>query len=80
MIAFEFAKRNAPPTPWPTRMKMIHSAPAGPVIQVTASRMEKTVNMPKPSVNMRTRPKMSPTRPEAHDEHRGDEQEPHQDP
>ena len=42
---------------------MIQRAAAGPVIQVTDSRMEKTVKMAKPSVYIRTRPKMSPTRP-----------------
>ncbi len=42
---------------------MIHRAAAGPVIQVTASRIEKTVKIAKPSVYIRTRPKMSPTRP-----------------
>ena len=28
-IAVELANRNAPPTPWKTRMMMIHNAPAG---------------------------------------------------
>src|ERR1035437_4723415 len=62
-IALELANKNAPPTPWPTRMAIIHIAPLVPVNQVTDSRMEKTVKMANPRVNIRTRPKMSPTRP-----------------
>ena len=63
MMALELANRNAPPTPWPTRMRMIHSAPAVPVSQLTDSRMEKTVKMANPRLYIRTRPYMSPTRP-----------------
>src|ERR1019366_5586535 len=55
--------RKEPPTPCPTRMKMIHSAPPAPVIQVTDNRTEKTVKTAKPRLYMRTRPYMSPTRP-----------------
>ena len=60
MMALELAKMKAPPTPWPTRITMIHSAAVGPVIQVTDKRTEKTVKMAKPSVYIFTRPKMSP--------------------
>ncbi len=63
MMAMELAKMKAPPTPWPTRMMMIHRAASGPDIQVTERRTEKTVKMAKPRVYMRTRPKMSPTLP-----------------
>jgi len=56
MIAVELANRKAPPTPWKTRMMMIHSAPAGPVSQVTDRRIENSVNTAKPRLYMRTRP------------------------
>jgi hypothetical protein len=55
-MAVEFAKRNAPPIPWKTRMTMIHIAPAGPVSQVTDSRIEKTVNTANPRLYILTRP------------------------
>ena len=55
-IAEEFANRNAPPTPWPSRIMTIHSAPWVPVIQVTDSSTEKTVKTAKPRLNIRTRP------------------------
>ena len=55
-MAAEFANRNAPPTPCPMRMAIIHRAASVPVIQVTASSSEKPVNRAKPMVNMRTRP------------------------
>ena len=55
-IAAEFANRNAPPTPWPMRITIIHSAAWVPSIQVIDSSSENTVNIAKPSVNMRTRP------------------------
>ena len=63
MMALELAKMKAPPTPWPTRITMIHSAALGPDIQVTDRSTEKTVKMAKPNVYIFTRPKMSPTRP-----------------
>ena len=62
-IAEELANRKAPPTPWPMRITIIQIAAGGPVIQVTDRSSEKTVKIAKPSVNMRTRPYMSPTRP-----------------
>ena len=62
-IGAEFAMRNAPPMPWPTRIKMSQSAPALPSSQVTESRTEKTEKTAKPRVNIFTRPYMSPMRP-----------------
>ena len=44
-------------------MTMIHSAADDPVIHVTDSRIEKTVKMAKPRLNIFTRPYMSPMRP-----------------
>ena len=55
-MAVELANRNAPPTPWKTRMTMIQIAPAGPVSQVTDSRIEKRVNTAKPRLYILTRP------------------------
>ena len=55
-IALELANRNAPPTPCPSRIRMIHSAPCVPVIQVTDSRIEKSVKIAKPRLNIFTRP------------------------
>jgi hypothetical protein len=63
MMAEELAKSIAPPTPWPIRMPMSQTAAPGPCIQVTESRMEKTVKTAKPRLYIFTRPKMSPTRP-----------------
>ena len=62
-MALELANKKAPPTPWPTRIKMIHMAAPAPVIHVTDSRMEKKVKTAKPRLYIRTRPYMSPTRP-----------------
>ena len=62
-MAEELAKSMAPPTPCPTRMAMSQSAAAGPVIHVIARRTENTVNTAKPRLKIRTRPNMSPTRP-----------------
>ena len=55
-IAVELANRNAPPTPWKTRMMMIQSAPAGPVRNVTDSMIEKNVKTAKPRLYILTRP------------------------
>ena len=55
-IALEFANSSAPPTPCPTRIRISQSAPALPCIQVTESRIEKTVKTAKPRLNIRTRP------------------------
>ncbi len=48
MIALELANSIAPPTPCPTRMPMIHSAPPEPFSGVTASRIENSVKTAKP--------------------------------
>ena len=45
------------------KRQMIHSAAVGPLIHVAASKIENTVKTAKPNVYIRTRPKMSPTRP-----------------
>ena len=63
MMADEFANSMAPPTPWPSRMRMSQMAPAEPVSQVEARRMENRVNTAKPRLKILTRPYMSPTRP-----------------
>ncbi len=55
-IAVELANRNAPPTPWKTRMMMIHKTPGTPVRNVTDSRIEKTVKTAKPRLYIFTRP------------------------
>ena len=62
-MALELANRKAPPTPWKTRIMMIHMAPATPVNQVIESSIEKNVNTANPKLYIRTRPNMSPTRP-----------------
>ena len=63
MIALELAMSRAPPTPCSTRMTISQRAPAGPVSQVAASRIEKTVKIANPALYIRTRPYMSPSRP-----------------
>ena len=62
-IAVEFASSSAPPMPCRTRMEISQIAPASPLSHVTASRIENTVNTANPSVYIRVRPNMSPTRP-----------------
>ena len=42
-MAAELAMSRAAPTPWKTRITTSHSAPAVPLIQVTASTSEKNV-------------------------------------
>ena len=56
MMAEELAKSMAPPTPWPMRMTMSHTAPVVPVSHVAANRTEKAVNTAKPRLKIRTRP------------------------
>ena len=63
MIAEEFAKSMAPPTPCPTRIAISQMAAGVPVSQVTARRRENAVKTMKPRLKILTRPKMSPTRP-----------------
>ncbi len=62
-MAAELAKRNAPPMPCTTRQTISHSAPSAPCIQVTVRKIEATLKIAKPTVNIRTRPNMSPSRP-----------------
>ena len=57
------AIRNAPPTPCTIRQKINQSAAASPVCQVTASSTDAAVKITKPRLYMRTRPNMSPSRP-----------------
>jgi hypothetical protein len=47
-MALELAKSIAPPTPWPTRIPMIQSAPPEPFSGVTKRRIEKAVKTAKP--------------------------------
>ena len=62
-IAVEFANRKAPPMPCTTRQRISHSAAAGPCMQVTDKAIEATAKTAKPMLYMRTRPYMSPSRP-----------------
>ena len=62
-IAVELANRNAPPMPCTMRQRISHRAPAVPFIQVTARKMEATVKIANPMLYIRTRPNMSPSRP-----------------
>ena len=55
-IALELANSIAPPMPWTTRMAIIQTAAAPPVIHVTDSSTEPSVNTAKPRLYMRTRP------------------------
>jgi hypothetical protein len=59
------AKSSAPPIAWTKRMAMIQIAPAAPVNGVAASTRDPTVKIAKPALYMRTRPNMSPRRPNA---------------
>ncbi len=47
-IALELANSIAPPTPWPTRIPISHSAPALPLNGVANSRIENSVNTANP--------------------------------
>ena len=62
-MAAELANRNAPPMPCTTRQMISHSAPSAPCIQVTVRKIDPTLKIAKPRVNIRTRPNMSPSRP-----------------
>ncbi len=62
-IAVELANRNAPPMPCTMRQMMSHRAAAVPCIQVTARKIEATVKTANPMLYIRTRPNMSPSRP-----------------
>ena len=62
-IAAEFAVSNAPPTPCTTRHAINHIAPFVPVYGQSESASDAPLNTAKPALYMRTRPKMSPSRP-----------------
>ena len=62
-MAEELPITSAPPTPWPTRMAISQRAASEPCIQVSESRIEQIVKTARPRLNMRTRPYMSPMRP-----------------
>ena len=49
--------------PCTTRQRISHRAPELPCIQVTVRKMEPTVKIAKPMLYIRTRPNMSPSRP-----------------
>ena len=62
-MAEELPITSAPPTPWPMRIAISQRAADEPCIQVTESRIEQIVKTARPRLNMRTRPYMSPMRP-----------------
>jgi hypothetical protein len=62
-IAAALANRNAPPMPWTIRQMISQRAPDTPCIQVTVRKIEATVKIAKPRLYIRTRPNMSPRRP-----------------
>ena len=62
-IAAELANRNAPPMPCTTRQMISHKAAELPCIQVTVRKIEPTVKIANPMLYIRTRPNMSPSRP-----------------
>ena len=62
-MAAELANRNAPPMPCTTRQTISHSAPSAPCIHVTVRKIDATLKIAKPRVYIRTRPNMSPRRP-----------------
>jgi len=49
--------------PWTTRQMISHRAPGLPCIQVTVRKMEATLKIANPRLYIRTRPNMSPSRP-----------------
>ena len=62
-MAAALANKNAPPMPCTTRQMISHIAPSAPCIQVTVRKIEATLKIAKPRVYIRTRPNMSPSRP-----------------
>ena len=62
-MAVEFAISRAPPMPWTTRPRISHIAPDDPANGVSDRAMDATVNTANPRLYIRTRPKMSPIRP-----------------
>ncbi len=62
-IAAEFAVSNAPPMPCTMRKMISHIAPLVPVHGHNDNASDAALNTAKPALYMRTRPKMSPRRP-----------------
>lgn len=62
-MAVELAISSAPPIPWTTRMTMSSTAPAAPAPGVSERAIEARVKMANPALYIRTRPNMSPMRP-----------------
>ena len=62
-MAAAFANKNAPPIPCTTRQMISHNAPSLPCIQVTVRKMDAMLKIANPRVYIRTRPNMSPSRP-----------------
>ncbi len=62
-IAAELAMRSAPPTPCTTRHAMSHIAPCDPVHGQSESASDATLKTANPALYIRTRPYMSPRRP-----------------
>ncbi len=62
-IAAEFAISSAPPTPCTTRHAMSHIAPCEPGHGHRESASDATLKTANPALYMRTRPYMSPRRP-----------------
>jgi hypothetical protein len=74
MMAAEFAVRSAPPTPCTMRHTINHIAPLPPVYGHNDSASEAALNTAKPALYMRTRPKMSPRRPNVTTRNGGDDE------
>ena len=62
-IADEFAMSSAPPMPWTMRIAISQRAAAEPSIHVSESSTDPAVKTANPTLNIRTRPYMSPMRP-----------------
>jgi hypothetical protein len=62
-IAVAFAHSSAPPMPCAMRNTISSVAPAAPVLHVSESAIEPRVKIRNPRLYIRTRPKMSPIRP-----------------
>ena len=62
-IAVELANRKAPPMPCTIRQMISHKAPATPCCQVMVRKIDAIEKIAKPMLYIRTRPNMSPSRP-----------------
>jgi hypothetical protein len=62
-MAVELAISRAPPIPCTTRQTISHIAPAGPVHGHNDRASDAALNTAKPALYIRTRPNMSPRRP-----------------